>query len=279
MKTQTVPITSHVVSAAGLDTHYLAAGPAVAPVVILLHGGGAGADARGNWSATIPRLADRFRVLAPEMPGFGRTAKPDPAHYEYSQAARNAHLAAFIATVAPGQAVHLVGNSMGGATALGVAVEHPELVARLVLMGSAGLVTGMSPALATIVQYDFTVDGMRRLIGALTGPGYVVDEALVAYRHELSIDPDTRRAYQHIMGWIRDQGGLYYADDYIARVCAPTLVVNGKDDQVVPPAHAWRFLELIPQAWGFLVPACGHWAMLEYPDEFAAIVRTFLLRA
>jgi len=218
-------------------------------------------------------------VIAIEMPGFGQTAKPDPATYDYSQPSRNLHLAAFIEALAPGTAVNLVGNSMGGSTALGVAVERPELVRRLVLMGSAGLNSEITPALLPVIQYDFTLDGMRRLIGALTGAGFVVDEQLVEYRHRLSIEPATRTAYQHIMGWIRAQGGLCYPDDYIRRVRAPTLVVNGKDDVVVPLANAWRFLELIENSWGYLIPHCGHWAMLEAADDFARTTRAFLDRA
>ncbi len=266
---------SNFLEADGVRTHYLEAGAADAPLLILIHGGGAGADATGNWRATLPVLAREFRIVALDMPGFGRSDKPDPAGFDYSQPARNRHLAAFIDALDAGPA-HLVGNSMGGATALGVAVERPELVSRLVLMGSAGLNAALSPALMPIVEYDFTVAGMRRLIAALTADGFVIDDALVEYRHTLSIEPATRAAYGAIMGWIREQGGLYYADDYIRRVAAPTLVVNGKLDLVVPLANAWRFLELIEQAWGYLIPHCGHWAMVEAADDFAAITRRFL---
>ena len=165
---------------------------------------------------------------------------------------------------------------MGGATALGVTVEAPDLVDRLVLMGSAGLNTELSPALMPLVQYDFTPAGMTKIIEVLTADGFDVDDALVEYRHTLSIEPDTRAAYGAVMGWIKAQGGLFYPDDYIARVGAPTLVVNGKDDLVVPVANAYRFLELIPGSWGYIIPHCGHWAMLERTADFAGAVRRFI---
>jgi 2-hydroxy-6-oxo-6-(2'-aminophenyl)hexa-2,4-dienoate hydrolase len=265
--------TSRTVDAGGIRTHYLDAGDPAAPPVVLIHGGGAGADAIGNWSQTIPALAVDRRVIAVDMLGFGRTAKPDP--HEYSQPARNRHLAAFL------HAMHLtnvplVGNSMGGATALGVAMEHPELVERLVLMGSAGLNAAITPSLHPIVFYDYTLDGMRRLIAALTHASFRPSEELIRARHVQSNDPDTRRAYTATMEWIREQGGLFYAEDAIARVKTPTLVVNGKDDLVVPLANAYRFLELLENSWGHLIPHCGHWAMLEAPAEFAAITRLFL---
>jgi 2-hydroxy-6-oxo-6-(2'-aminophenyl)hexa-2,4-dienoate hydrolase len=78
------------------------------------------------------------------------------------------------------------------------------------------------------------------------------------------------------MAWIRDQGGLFYAEDDIRRVPAPTLVVNGKNDLVVPLRNAYRFLELLPNSWGYFIPHCGHWAMLEAPADFIAATSTFL---
>ena len=265
--------TSHYVDAGELRTHYLEAGDREAPPVVLIHGGGAGADSISNWSQTIPTLAVDRRVIAVDMLGFGRTAKPEG--FVYSQPARTRHLRDFLHALGM-QRVALVGNSMGGATALGVAMDEPALVDRLVLMGSAGLNAELSASLQPIVFYDYTLEGMRRLIGALTSTRFRVDEALIRARFERSIEPDTRRAYTATMEWIRDQGGLFYAEDAIARVKTPALVVNGKDDQVVPLRNAYRFLELLENSWGHLIPHCGHWAMLEAPGEFAAVTRHFL---
>lgn len=264
------------IDAAGVRTHYLRAGDPDLPTTVLIHGGGAGADARGNWSTVIPLLSDDFHVIAYDMPGFGDTDKPDPARFDYSQGARNRHLAAFVEALGRGP-VNLVGNSMGGATSLGLAVDRPDLVSRLVLMGSAGLNAELSPALMPIINYDFTPDGMRALINALTGDGFVTDEELVRYRHERSCDESTRSAYGAIMTWIKEQGGLFYDDDYIRRVEAPTLIVNGKQDLVVPLENAYRFLELIDNSWAYIIAHCGHWAMLEATDDFVWSTRAFLL--
>lgn len=267
------PWTSNYVIAGGLRTHYLEAGNPSAPPLVLLHGGGAGADAIGNWHHTIPQLARTHRVIALDMVGFGRTAKPES--FEYSQSARNKHLAEFCAALKISRAA-FVGNSMGGATALGLAMQRPELFDRLVLMGSAGLNSEITEALKPIVFYDYTLEGMRKLIAALTGERFKVNEDLVKRRHELSIEPDTRRAYGATMAWIKDQGGLFYAEDDIRRVRTPTLVVNGKNDLVVPLGNAYRFLELLPNSWGYFIPHCGHWAMLEAPADFIAATTTFL---
>lgn len=261
------------VDVAGIRTHYLEAGTG-APV-ILVHGGGSGADAYGNWRTCLPLLAPHFRAIAVDMVGFGKTDKPDPAGYTYSQQNRNAHLAGFIRALGLASA-GLVGNSMGGATALGVAMEHPALVSKLVLMGSAGIKTAdpPSPALKAIVDYDFTVEGMRRLIGALTGPKYRPDEETVRYRHALSVDPPTKAALQAINAIVK-QGGLFYDDARVAAVKTQTLVVNGKLDQISTLARAMKFLSLLENSWGYIVPHCGHWVMIEQPQDFAAAITTF----
>lgn len=272
----TTPV-SRFIDAGGIRTHYLECGDPAAPPLVLLHGGGAGAGAMGNWRVAFPLFARTHRVIAMEMVGFGETAKPDPATFEYSQGARTQHLIDFLTAMGL-SGVPLVGNSMGGATALGVAMARPELVGKLVLMGSAGLNAEITPALQPIVGYDFTVEGMRRLVDALTGPRFKAEDSLVLARHADSVRPETRQAYAAAMGWIGKQGGLFYPEADIARVKVETLVVNGKDDIVVPLSCAYKFLELLENSRGYMIPHVGHWVMIEAPEEFVDVVQAFLAR-
>ncbi len=257
----------------GINTHYYEAG--VGEALILLHGGGAGADSFGNWRGCLARFAEHYHVYAVDMVGFGCTDKPDPRDYSYTQQARNEHIIAVIETLGL-DSVNLIGNSMGGSTSMGVAIERPDLVNKLVLMGSAGVRAPITDELKSIMNYDHTTAGMIRIVRGLTNPDFRFDEELVNYRHGLSIQDDTKRAYNAVMGWIRQQGGLYYEEDYIARVTQETLVVNGKLDKVVPLSSAYRLLELIENSWGYIIPGCGHWAMIEKPVEFTATTLSFL---
>jgi 2-hydroxy-6-oxo-6-(2'-aminophenyl)hexa-2,4-dienoate hydrolase len=266
---------SEYVDAGGIRTHYLEAGSG--PPLVLIHGGGSGADAYGNWRDCIPLYAPKFRTFAVDMVGFGKTAKPDPASYGYTQKGRNEHIAAFIRALDVGP-VSLIGNSMGGATALGVAMTRPELVSRLVLMGAGGLKgAGLPrPALKAIVEYDFTVEGMRRLVDALTGSRYQPTDEMIRYRYELSVQPDTRAALEVINAKVK-QGDMAYEDDQIKSVKTPTLVVNGKEDQVSTLARANLYIELLENSWAYFVPHCGHWVMIESPRDFVAVTTNFLL--
>lgn len=274
MASPTFQIQTRFVDAGGVRTKYLEAGEGTP--LVLVHGGGAGADSEGNWRDCIAHFASSYRVLAPDMIGFGGTDKPSPEVYRYDQPGRNRHLAAFLDVLGL-TGVTIVGNSMGGAAAIGVALDRPELVARLVLMGSAGLPIPErpSPELLHNLNYDFTMEGMRRVIGGLTAPGYVPPEALVRYRFDIVDGPDARAALAAINAETR-KGTLNYAEDRLRTLRQPVLVINGKNDGVSTLARAYRFLELFENSWGYIVPHCGHWAMIEAPADFCGAVDRFL---
>lgn len=267
---------SRFIDVAGIRTHYVDEGSG--DPIVLVHGGGAGADGYSNWVETIPMLAAKARVIAVDMVGFGKTDKPDPEKYVYSQQARNEHLAGFVEALGLRRAT-LVGNSMGGATSIGVASSRPEIVGRLVLMGSAGVTRHLPPSLKPLINYDFTREGMIALMRVLCTERFKIDDRMVDYRFTNALDADARRAYGDIMGWVRQQGGLYYEEDFIRRVQAPTLVINGKQDKVVPLSDAMRMLDLIPKSWAYFIPDCGHWAMLEHPRDFASATLNFIRNA
>lgn len=267
-------ITSHFIDAGGIRTHWIEGGEG--PPLVLMHGGGAGADSRGNWEACFPILGQHFRVIAPDMIGFGQTDKPSPDGYVYDQPGRNRHLADFLDALGL-TGVAVVGNSMGGATAIGVALDRPDLLSKIVLMGSAGLPIPErpSPQLLHTLHYDFTPEGMRRVIGGLTAPGFVPSEDMVQYRFALVDDPASRAALDAINAETR-KGTLNYDEDRLRTIRHPVLVVNGKEDGVSILPRAYRFLELLPNSWGYIVPHCGHWAMIEATEDFCGAVERFL---
>ncbi|WP_029015044.1 alpha/beta fold hydrolase [Niveispirillum irakense] len=267
-------ITSNFIDADGIRTHYLESGSG--PVLVLVHGGGAGADSWGNWKDCIPHFAKRFRVIAPDMIGFGKTDKPSPEAYEYDQPGRGRHLLAFLKAMGIEKAA-LVGNSMGGATAISVTLADPDRVSKLVLMGSAGLPIPEKPSAHLLhnLNYDFTLDGMRRVIGGLTAPGFVPSDEMVQYRYDIVDPPEARAALAAINGWTR-KGTLNFAEDDLRSIKHPVLVVNGKQDGVSTLARAYRFLDLFENSWGYIVPNCGHWAMIEAQADFCAAVDHFL---
>lgn len=265
------------ISIEGVDTHYLEAGRG--ETLVLIHGGGAGADAEGNWKDCIAEYARSFRVIAVDLPGFGRSARPDPKTFSYGQTQRNRHMIGFVEAVARGEPVHLVGNSMGGATALGLAIQRPDLLRKLVLMGAAGLDISNpdKSARAALSSYDYTVEGMRRLVSVLAGPHFEITDELVRYRHALTLVPGSREVLQGIQEHMKTDG-MTYPEEMIASVRTPTLVVGGKLDKIAVLERIYGYLRLMPNSWGFILPHVGHWVMMEAPAEFVTITREFFSR-
>lgn len=261
---------SRFVLADGIETHYLDIGEG--PVLVLMHGGGAGADGWGNWQTCMPAYAKKFRVIVPDMPGFGRSEKPDPEKYDYSQDRRTKHLIALVEQLKLGP-VRIIGNSMGGATSLGLAIERPELVDKMVLMGSAGLGINNPDTshMQAFAAYDYTEAAMRGLMRTLGGSRFEINEALLRYRHELMMDPAARKAIDVIR-----RSKLTYEPEVIAKVKTRTLVVGGKEDKISILARTYGYLELLENSWGFVLPHVGHWAMIESPREFVTITAAFL---
>jgi pimeloyl-ACP methyl ester carboxylesterase len=258
------------------STAYYRGGEGSGRPVILVHGGGAGAESVSNWQRSFPLFAANGPTYAMDMVGFGNSDAPSPEEFAYTQDARNQQLIDFIEALDLGPA-RLIGNSMGGCTSLGVAMKRPDLVDSLVLMGSGGRAKAgaLSPDLGPVIHYDFTIEGMRAIIGVLANPGFIPSDEQVEYRYEMSIRPELKVAYKATMGWVRENG-LYYPDDAIAAVKTRTLVVNGKEDKVVPIEQAYEFLALLENSTGYLIPHCRHWAMIEYPELFSKVCINFL---
>ena len=262
----------------GIRTHYVEMG--TGEPLILVHGGGAGADGRSNFELNLPLFAKHKRVIAYDMVGFGLTEAPDPATFAYTQQARTDHLISFIKALGLSQ-ICLIGNSMGGTTACGVALKAPELVRKLVLMGAAINTTpedmiASRAALAPVMGYDGSLEGMRTIISTLTH-SYTPSEDIVHYRHQATLQPKTGAAYKATMGWAK-QNGLCYSAEQLASLAMPVLVVGGKNDVMVPVAKIFDQILKIPQAYGFIFPNCGHWVMIEYPDHFCDLTLDFFGR-
>lgn len=266
---------SNFVETAGYRTHYVEAGSG-APL-ILIHGGGAGADGLGNWQQCIPYLARDFRVIAYDLVGFGKSDAPAVDSFPYDRESRVEQAVALIEGLGLARA-NIIGNSMGSVVALGVAMQRPDLLDKIVLMSSAGLNHSVPPAIAASASYDFSIDAMHRIVRLLTRPEFEIDEDLIRYRFDL-LDgkADKRAAYLKTMGVIIDTNGIGYEEQEIAAIKTPALVFHGRDDTVIPVSEAMRQMELLAEAHAYLVPHCGHWAMIEQPEVLSRISRSFLL--
>ena len=253
------------------------------PPIVLLHGGGPGASGVSNYSRNIKPLAQHFRVIVPDMPGFGRSAKgvdgSDPFGYLAD------HIRGMLDDLGIDRA-HLVGNSYGGSCALRLALDTPHRVDRLVLMGPGGIGTtrGLPTAgLKSLLGYyggdGPSLDKLRTFIRSyLVYDGDAVPESLIQTRYESSTDPEVvaNPPLQRPSGlrtlWRMD----FTRDRRLSTLETPTLVLWGRDDKVNKPSGAAMLGERMPNADVLVTAKTGHWVQWERADFFNAVTTAFL---
>ena len=253
------------------------------PPVLMLHGGGPGASGLSNYARNIDALATRFRVLVPDLPGYGGSSKGVNSEDPFGDLA--AAMLALLDALGIDRA-HVVGNSLGGACALRMALEQPGRVDRLVLMGPGGI--GISQAAPT--------EGLKRLLGYYAGEGPTLEklrtficedlvfdgsrvpEAVLRERFEASIDPEVLaspplRAPKDLEAFRRLD---FLLDPRLPALEHRTLVLWGTADRVNPATGAMALQARMPACDAYLFSRTGHWVQWERADEFNAVVTAFL---
>lgn len=243
--------------------------------VLLLHGSGPGVSAWANWRLTLPALARRFRVLAPDILGFGYTERPRGT--DYNLETWLAHVTGFLDAVEL-ERVAVVGNSFGSGLALHLATRYPERVNRLVLMGSVGVSFPLTEGLDAVWGYEPSVEAMRGLLDLFVFNRDLVDDDLAALRYEASTRPGVQDAYARMFPAPRQSSieALAVDEDELARLEHETLIVHGREDEVVPPGTSQRLFVLVPASQLHLFGHCGHWVQVEHADRFNRLVGGFL---
>jgi pimeloyl-ACP methyl ester carboxylesterase len=260
----------------GVATNYHDAGHG--DPVLLIHGSGPGVSAWANWRLTIPELAKRHRVVAPDVLGFGYTERPAGARYDAD--AWSAHLLGLLDALGL-QRVSVVGNSFGGSLALRLATRHPDRVDRLVLMGSVGVLFPITPGLDEVWGYRPSVENMRHLLDVFAyDPRFATDE-LAELRYQASTRPGVQEAYEAMFPAPRQEkvAAMAVPEEAISAIPHQTLIVHGRDDRVIPLSNSLRLLDLIPNSQLHVFARCGHWVQIEHTERFNALVNSFLSEA
>lgn len=259
---------------AGLRLHLRDSGPRYAPAVILLHGFGSSLD---TWEPWATALATDHRVVRFDLPGFALTG-PDPTG-DYSETRSETVLTAIMDRLGIARA-SLVGNSMGGRIAWQFAATHPERVDRLVLISpdgfaSPGFEYGKKPRVPALVKLMRSVLPtvlVRMSLAPAYGDPARLTPALVARYRDLMLAPGVRDAMLARMA----QAVPENPEPLLRRIQAPTLVVWGEKDAMIPFSNAQDYLRAVPHAQLVSLPALGHVPFEEAPAQSLEPVRRFL---
>nr|WP_100548311.1 MULTISPECIES: alpha/beta fold hydrolase [unclassified Pseudomonas] len=251
--------------------------------LLMLHGGGAGASGLSNYSRNIKALSTHFRVLVADMPGYGQSTKGVNRDDPFGDLA-GAMLGLLDALGI--KSAHVVGNSLGGACALRMALDAPKRVSALVLMGPGGVNTTRSlptPGLNQLLNYyngeGPTLEKITRFIrDYLVYDGSQVSDAMIEERYRSSIDPEVVAAPP-----LRRPKGLKAAlrmdftrDARLAHCQVPTLVLWGTADKVNRPSGGEALQKRMPNCDLYLFSKTGHWVQWERAAEFNAVTTGFL---
>lgn len=250
------------------------------PALLLLHG--IGSDLR-TWDTVLPQLAERFTVIAPDLLGHGRSAKPraDYSLGGYANGMRD------LLTVLGVDRATVVGHSFGGGIAMQLAYQFPEKVQRVALVGSGGLGPEVSPLLRLL-----TVPGAGLGLAAVEArPVRAVARAALAVLQRLPIpalhdlhevatvydglaDPAARSAFLHVLRAAVDHRGQVVTmvdRAYLAQVM-PTLVIWGGRDTVIPVSHVEIAKAVLPGTRAEVFPRAGHFPHRDEPERFVDLL-------
>ncbi|MBN3815758.1 alpha/beta fold hydrolase [Paraburkholderia sp. Se-20369] len=253
------------------------------PAVLMLHGGGPGASGVSNYSRNIEALASHFQVLVPDMPGYGKSTKGVDRNDPFGDLATS--MLGMLDTLGIERA-HVIGNSLGGACALRMALERPQAVGRLVLMGPGGVNTTRqvpTPGLKRLLNYykgkGPSLEKLTTFIrGDLIYDGSLVPDAVIQERYQASIDPEVVASPPLLgpKGIPKFSRIDFTRDSRLQSVRNPTLVLWGTEDKVNRPSGAQALQQRMPNCDVYMFSKTGHWVQWERADEFNAAVLAFL---
>lgn len=266
-----------------VKTFYSRSGDGHPEAILFLHGSGPGVTAMSNWQFALPVLGETFDCLAPDLVGFGASEHPKnpPTGMVNWMRLWVDQCLAFLDALKLDK-VHLVGNSMGGAIALHLMMEAPERFNRVVLMGPIGTPHTIRPEIDHL--WGFYEDPSLRIFANVIR-WFVYDEAFIAdrletitkARYEAAMNPDVRRSFMAMFPAPRQKvlDDLVVPQLALRRMTHPTLLIHGRDDQIVPLETSLHLLQHMPKVQLHVFGQCSHWTQIEYAKSFNHLIGQF----
>lgn len=257
----------------GYRMHYIDRGEG--PVVLWLHGSGPGASGHSNFKGNYPEIADNgFRSIVLDIVGFGFSDKPEDEQYTLDFFVECAAQAMDAIGV---ERCTVVGNSLGGAIAIGLALARPELVEKLILMAPGGLspmpeyreMPGMQKMFAVYGSGEpVTHEVMKELFafGLMHDPAHATDE-LVSERMQIMA---------LMNGQVMSSMQIPELTERLAELHCPVLGFWGLNERMMPDSGIMNFAKHCPRLRLVLVSECGHWVMVEHEAMFNRYCLDFL---
>ena len=268
------PPRGNIVNIGDVEMHYHSHGPNSGDSVVFVHGSGPGASGHSNFKKNIEAFVSAgFRVVIPDLPGFGYSSKPTDR--DYTTKFFSTHLVGLLDAIAVDRFA-LIGNSLGGAVSIRAALDNPRRVSKLILMAPGGIeeldtylaMPAMAKMINNFVDGKLTREGLRRVLETLVHDPVHVSEALIDERWAiLEQQPPEVLARMKVPNM----------ESELRRIQCPVLSFWGVDDELLPASGGAKITRACKPSRHIEFAECGHWVMVEHARAFNAVCLDFLL--
>ena len=257
----------------GITMHYHDAGSGERGAVLFVHGSGPGASGWSNFKGNYPFLAEHgYRTIVPDTMGYGYSTKPADGAFSLSDVA--AQYRGLLESLSVDR-VAVIGNSQGGAIAITMALEYPELVDRLVLMAPGGLETretymameGIKAMIRVLYKEGISKETMRKVFSLQLHDASKITDEVIEERYQIAMT-------QHKDNIARIQ--VTNQEERLSEIACPVLCFWGANDKFCPSSGAAKIAARCARSRTMLISSCGHWVMVEYEKLFNELTSKFL---
>jgi len=258
------------------NTNYHDLGEGEGEVILFIHGSGPGVSAYANWRLAMPELAKNFRVIAPDMAGFGYTDRIEGVTYNMDVWVKQA---IDLMDALKIEKFSVVGNSFGGALALSLSIKCPQRLNKVVLMGAMGIDFELTAGLDQAWGYTPSLENMKSLLDTFAYSRVLVTDELAKMRYDASIRPGFQESFGSMFPAPRQSSVSAMASDEedIKKIDKEVLIIHGRDDKVIPFNNSIRLHNLITKSQLHGFGECGHWSQIEHKDRFNKLLLDFFL--
>lgn len=244
--------------------------------ILFIHGSGPGVSAYANWRLSMPTLSEKFRVIAPDMAGFGYTDRPDGMTYNMDVWVNQIIDLMDALNI---EKTNLVGNSFGGALALALSIKYPNRFEKIVLMGAMGVEFELTKGLDQAWGYTPSLENMKSLLDTFAYSRVLVTDELAKMRYEASIREGFQESFGSMFPAPRQTSVSSMAsnEEDIKAIDKNVLIIHGRDDKVIPFENSVRLHHLIEKSQLHSFAQCGHWSQIEYGERFNKLLKDFFL--
>lgn len=273
MVVEAVPEAKYAEVGNGITMHYHDVGADERGVVLFLHGSGPGASGWSNFKGNYPVLAEHgFRTIVPDTMGYGYSTKPEEGTFSLDDVA--AQYKGLLDVLGVKKAT-LIGNSQGGAIAITMALNYPDVVDKLVLMAPGALETrdtymemeGIKAMIRVLYKEGISKETIRKVFTLQLHDESKITDQVIEERYQVATT-------QHKDNIARIR--VVNQEDRLSEIKCPVLCFWGANDKFCPPTGAPKIAAQCPNSRTVLIASCGHWVMVEYPKLFNDLTLKFL---